>query len=91
MTFGQAASGCAARPGPPGTLRPTVTRAEAEAEVAAIRAAARAAREPVAETARLQTPDGAPDALVVDRATWITVNADSMSAITKLAATPRKT
>ena len=60
---------------------PTVTRAEAEAEVAAIRAAARAAREPVAETARLQTPDDAPDALVVDRATWITVNADSMSAM----------
>ena len=35
---------------------PSVTRAEAEAEVAAIRAAARAAREPVAETARMQTP-----------------------------------
>ena len=60
---------------------PTVTRAEAEAEVAAIRAAARAAREPVAETARMQTPPEAPDALVVDRATWIAVNADSMSAM----------
>lgn len=60
---------------------PVVTRAEAEAEVAAIRAAARTAREPVAETARLQTPGDAPDALVVDRATWITVNADSMSAM----------
>ncbi len=60
---------------------PTVTRAEAEAEVAAIRAAARVAREPVAETARMRTPDDAPDALVVDRATWITVNADSMSAM----------
>ena len=60
---------------------PNVTRAEAEAEVAAIRAAARAAREPVAETARLQTPPEAPDALVVDRATWISVNADSMSAM----------
>ena len=60
---------------------PTVTRAEAEAEVASIRAAARAAREPVAETARLQTPPDAPDALVVDRATWIRVNADSMSAM----------
>jgi len=60
---------------------PAVTRAEAEAEVAAIRAAARAAREPVAETARLQTPPEAPDALVVDRATWISVNADSMSAM----------
>ena len=60
---------------------PTVTRAEAEAEVAAIRAAARVAREPVAETARMQTPPEAPDALVVDRATWIAVNADSMSAM----------
>ena len=60
---------------------PTVSRAEAEAEVAAIRAAARTAREPVAHTARLQTPVGAPDALVVDRATWIAVNADSMSAM----------
>jgi len=60
---------------------PTVTRSEAEAEVAAIRAAARTARQPVAETAQMQTPDDAPDALVVDRATWIAVNADSMSAM----------
>ncbi|HET9020719.1 MAG TPA: zinc-dependent metalloprotease [Ornithinibacter sp.] len=60
---------------------PTVTRAEAEAEVAAIRTAAATARQPVAETARMETPGGAPDALVVDRATWIAVNADSMSAM----------
>lgn len=60
---------------------PVVSPAEARAEVEAIRAAARAAREPVAETARMQTPPGAPDALVVDRATWIAVNADSMSAL----------
>ncbi|HQX87037.1 MAG TPA: zinc-dependent metalloprotease [Ornithinibacter sp.] len=60
---------------------PAVTREEAVAEVEAIRAAAAAAREPVAETARLRTPDDAPDALVVDRATWIAVNADSMSAM----------
>jgi coenzyme F420 biosynthesis associated uncharacterized protein len=60
---------------------PGVTRAQAEAEVAAIREAAAAARTPVAETARLATPDDAPDALVVDRATWIAVNADSMSAM----------
>ena len=60
---------------------PAVTRAEAEAEVAAIRAAAGVARQPVAETARMQTPPEAPDALVVDRATWIAVNADSMSAM----------
>jgi coenzyme F420 biosynthesis associated uncharacterized protein len=60
---------------------PAVTRDEALAEVTAIRGAARAARGPVAETAQLQTPDDAPDALVVDRATWIGVNADSMSAM----------
>ena len=60
---------------------PTLSRAEIEAEVEAIRGAARAAREPVASTARLQTPDGAPDALVVDRATWIALNVDSMGAM----------
>lgn len=60
---------------------PTITAAEARTEVEAIRAAARAARQPVAETARLHTPDDAPDALVVDRATWIAVNADSMAAL----------
>lgn len=60
---------------------PVVSAAEARAEVEAIRAAARAAREPVAHTARMETPADAPDALVVDRATWIAVNADSMSAL----------
>ncbi len=60
---------------------PSLSRAEAETEVAAIRAAARAARDPVADTARMATPDGAPDALVVDRATWIGLNADSMGAM----------
>lgn len=60
---------------------PTLSRAEIEAEVEAIRGAARAAREPVASTARLQTPDGAPEALVVDRATWIALNVDSMGAM----------
>ena len=60
---------------------PTVSQAEAEAEVAAIRVAAATARGPVAETARMETPGDAPDALVVDRATWIGVNASSMSAM----------
>ncbi len=60
---------------------PSVSPDEARDEVAAIREAARAARGPVAETARMQTPEGAPDALVVDRATWIAVNADSMRAM----------
>ncbi len=60
---------------------PSVTPGEARAEVAAIKAAALAARQPVADTARLHTPPEAPDALVVDRATWIAVNADSMSSL----------
>jgi coenzyme F420 biosynthesis associated uncharacterized protein len=60
---------------------PSVTPAEARAEVSAIKAAARAARQPVSETARLHTPPDAPDALVVDRATWIAVNVDSMSSL----------
>jgi coenzyme F420 biosynthesis associated uncharacterized protein len=60
---------------------PSVTPEQARAEVEAIRSAAVTARTPVAETARMQTPPGAPDALVVDRATWIAVNADSMGAL----------
>jgi coenzyme F420 biosynthesis associated uncharacterized protein len=60
---------------------PSVTPGEARSEVAAIRAAARAAIAPVADTARMHTPPAAPEPLVVDRATWIAVNADSMSAL----------
>jgi coenzyme F420 biosynthesis associated uncharacterized protein len=60
---------------------PGVTPEQAQAEVAAIREAARAARGPVAETSRMHTPPDAPDALVVDRATWIGVNADAMGAM----------
>ncbi|MEO7270140.1 MAG: zinc-dependent metalloprotease [Knoellia sp.] len=60
---------------------PTVSADEAAAEVGAIRTAARRAHGPVAETSRLSTPDGAPEALVVDRPTWIAMNADSMSAM----------
>lgn len=63
---------------PPG---PSVSADEAAAEVAAIRAAARRAHGPVAETSRMQTPDDAPEALVVDRPTWIATNADSMGAM----------
>jgi coenzyme F420 biosynthesis associated uncharacterized protein len=60
---------------------PKVSPDEAAAEVAAIRAAARMAHGPVAETSRLHTPDDAPEAVVVDRPTWIAANADSMSAM----------
>lgn len=58
---------------------PSVTPSQAAEEVAAIRAAAVAAHEPVAATSLLQTPADAPAALVVDRPTWIARNVDSMS------------
>lgn len=60
---------------------PSVTPEEARAEVEAIREAARAAYEPVARTSRLRTPADAPEAIVVDRATWIARNVDSMGAL----------
>lgn len=60
---------------------PAVTPAEAVAEVAAIRAAALAARDPVAQTSRLHTPDAAPPALVVDRPAWLAANVGSMRAL----------
>jgi coenzyme F420 biosynthesis associated uncharacterized protein len=60
---------------------PSVTPSQAAAEVAAIRAAAAAAYEPVATTSLLQTPPGAPAALVIDRPTWIAKNLDSMSSL----------
>ena len=60
---------------------PSITAEEAAAEVAAIREAARTAYAPVAETSRLHTPPGAPEAIVVDRPTWIATNAQSMKAL----------
>lgn len=63
---------------PPG---PDVTPDEAAEIVDAIRGFSRRAVEPVAATSRLTAPGDAPDALVVDRPTWIEVNADSMAAM----------
>ena len=60
---------------------PSVSADEAAAEVGAIREAARRAHGPVAETSQLRTPDDAPEALVIDRPTWIAMNADSMGAM----------
>ena len=60
---------------------PSVSAAEAAAVVAEVREAARRARQPVADTSRLHAPGDAPGALVVDRPTWIALNADSMSAL----------
>ena len=63
------------------TAGPSVTAAEAASVVAEVRDAAQRARQPVADTARLHAPGDAPGALVVDRPTWIALNADSMSAL----------
>ncbi len=60
---------------------PRVSADEAAGVVASIHAAAARAQQPVAETARLQAPGEAPAPLVVDRPTWIGLNADSMSAM----------
>lgn len=67
-----------ARLAPPG---PDVSTAEATEIVGQIRELSRRAVEPVAATSRLTAPGDAPAALVVDRPTWIEVNAESMSAM----------
>jgi coenzyme F420 biosynthesis associated uncharacterized protein len=72
------AKSAGARLAPPG---PKVTPLEAAQVVAEVRAAALRAQQPVAETARLHAPGDAPGPLVVDRPTWIALNADSMSAL----------
>lgn len=63
---------------PPG---PDVTPDEAAEIVGEIREHCRRAVGPVAATARLTAPGDAPGALVIDRPTWISVNADSMAAM----------
>ena len=60
---------------------PQVTKDEADAIVADLRAAAAEAREPVATTSRLHAPDDAPPPLIVDRVGWISANVDSFKAM----------
>ena len=60
---------------------PQVSITEAADIVGGIRAAAVAAQQTVAETARMHAPGVAPPALVVDRPTWIDLNIDSMAAL----------
>jgi coenzyme F420 biosynthesis associated uncharacterized protein len=60
---------------------PSVTAAVGAAVVAVVRSAASRAQSPVAETARLHAPGDAPAPVVVDRPTWIALNADSMAAL----------
>jgi coenzyme F420 biosynthesis associated uncharacterized protein len=58
-----------------------VSAAEAAEVVETIRESSRRAQQPVADTALLHAPGSAPPAVVVDRPTWIAVNADSMAAL----------
>ena len=63
---------------PPG---PDVTPEYASEVVEEIRTLSRRAVEPVAATSQLTAPGDAPPALVVDRPTWLELNADSMEAM----------
>ncbi|WP_134772350.1 zinc-dependent metalloprotease [Ornithinimicrobium flavum] len=72
------AAGAAARLAPAG---PKASRAEITQLVEELRSAGERAVDPVATTARMQTPPGVPPALVVDRAGWIRANAESMGAM----------
>ena len=60
---------------------PDVTPAAARAAVASLRRAADAAREPVAQTARMQSPPDAAATLIVDRAGWTSANIGSFQAL----------
>jgi coenzyme F420 biosynthesis associated uncharacterized protein len=60
---------------------PQVSAEDAGEIVEDIRARARRAQQPVADTTLLSAPGSAPEALVVDRPNWIGINADSMSAL----------
>ncbi|HWC24876.1 MAG TPA: zinc-dependent metalloprotease [Flexivirga sp.] len=61
---------------------PDTTAAEAAGVVAELRAAAHRALQPVADTARLDASAGAQSPVyVVDRASWIDVNVESMAAL----------
>ena len=72
------AAAAAARLAPPG---PKADRREIAQLVDELRDASGRAVDPVQTTARLQTPPGAPPALVVDRAGWIRANTASMGAM----------
>ncbi|GAA5167064.1 zinc-dependent metalloprotease [Ornithinimicrobium tianjinense] len=72
------AATAASRLVPPG---PRAARGEVEGLVAELRTAAGRAVQPVAETARMETPPGTPPAMIVDRPGWIRANAASMGAM----------
>ena len=60
---------------------PKVTAAEAAEVVVALRSAAQRSRGPVAETARMHSPEGSSPVLIVDRPGWIDANIDSLASM----------
>lgn len=60
---------------------PRLSASEAREAVEEIRQLAAEAVEPVAATSRMHAPGAAPAPVVIDRPTWIAVNADSMAAL----------
>lgn len=58
---------------------PQITPSELHHHVADLRDCARAARGPVAQTTRLTTPGGLPDALIIDRPGWVEANIASFA------------
>ena len=60
---------------------PKVTAAEAAEVVVALRSAAQRSRGPVAETARMHSPEGSSPVLIVDRPGWIDANIDSLQSM----------
>jgi len=57
---------------------PKVTPDQAAEVVASLRSAAERSRGPVAETARMHSPEGGSPVLIVDRPGWIDANVDSL-------------
>jgi coenzyme F420 biosynthesis associated uncharacterized protein len=60
---------------------PRVMPGQAEEVVASLRSAAERSRGPVAETARMHSPQGSSDVLIVDRPGWIDANVDSLQSM----------
>jgi len=60
---------------------PKVTAAQAADVVNALRSAAERSRGPVAETARMHSPEGSSPVLIVDRPGWIDANVDSLKSM----------
>jgi coenzyme F420 biosynthesis associated uncharacterized protein len=60
---------------------PRVLPGQAAEVVASLRSAAERSRGPVAETARMQSPEGSNAVLIVDRPGWIDANVDSLQSM----------